>query len=640
MMPENGTTGSRKVNNTEANKELTPWLMKRFADRALPLGRRSTIGSPKLSLAPDSTQRHLGDSNNGLARRVIKRAGLALDAWRANHLPLTAALSDFVLRKLALVRTGWQQPLSLPSVQQQRGRQRRASEHVTYAATDWQPAGESGLWSQNQQSTGRSRRSPAGEEGVLANETVKTHLSVMESPLALANTDLFTSQATMGERPGAIDKIPRPGSPATGLSHYMRTHHMPVIVEQMAVPQQREDGNVSELSDGKRNGILNRPIYHSEEPRTVDHTRIECAQEQLAQVRWQRQNADLTQLSSRVLTPISQRVTLQHSPMAAHLHTIGKSLSGYHTSHRPSQYQSEDARAEAQASGVSTKQEPVPFIASLPAVQPSGEIAAQAEHTLPDTTISKRPAMLLSKALHGLQRSLSKPSVVETVSSKLEPPTLQRMPGKPDGEVSTLPLAGAVSLSGDSRAVSYTHTPLPPVAESHASMGQTGITPQPVMKSISRTMTVPSQQLSKAAADVPISAKSEAYGFPQGREYVPASPGYRYAHQPAPVLPAASPARPKAESGTARSEELFRYTSDAMPQISQSGNHNGLELALARANPAPETRTEPQTVAPEHRAEKGEEKQAAPDIRALAREVYPLIKRMIMIERDRHPTWY
>ncbi|MBE0430676.1 MAG: hypothetical protein IBX67_02500 [Dehalococcoidia bacterium] len=95
-----------------------------------------------------------------------------------------------------------------------------------------------------------------------------------------------------------------------------------------------------------------------------------------------------------------------------------------------------------------------------------------------------------------------------------------------------------------------------------------------------------------------------------------------------------------ADFTAADSAELFRHTSDAGPQIHHFGNHNGLDLPLATVNRAVETRTESEPTVTDLPKDKGEEKQAAPDIRALAREVYPLIKRMIMIERDRHPAWY
>jgi len=260
------------------------------------------------------------------------------------------------------------------------------------------------------------------------------------------------------------------------------------------------------------------------------------------------------------------------------------------------------------------------------------------------------------------------------------------MPDKPDGTVSKLPPAEEVSPSEGPRVVPYTLTPQPAAEAGQALMEEavvsravsrheiftlnteagggpdrgiadgraesllprrrplsiigSAVTPLPVIGNISRAVTMPYHSFPTATANVPLSAKSEGYGFPRSREYVPSSAGYRYARQPSPMLLVTYPARSKSDSSAARSEELFRYMSDAMPEISHSGNHNGLELALVPAGRAPETEAAAQPMAPEHRAEQAEERQAAPDIRALAREVYPLIKRMIMIERDRHPTWY
>jgi hypothetical protein len=164
-------------------------------------------------------------------------------------------------------------------------------------------------------------------------------------------------------------------------------------------------------------------------------------------------------------------------------------------------------------------------------------------------------------------------------------------------------------------------------------------TQPPLMKSISRTITLPSQQLLKSAAYVPLSAKSENYGLLRNRESAPSSPGYEYVRQPALKLPVASSARPKADFNVAHSEELFRHMTNTVPQLTYSGNHNVPELALVPAGRVPETKLSLQPEAPEPRGEKREEEEAAPDVRALAREIYPLIKRMIMVEKERRPTW-
>lgn len=662
-MPRKGNTPSRKPNKRLGSKRLDPWLTKRFADQALPLARGSTISSSTLPSTQCSRQRHLGDTYSRLAGRVINRPGLALAAWRTARVPLASRVSEFVLRKLTLAQGGSPQALSLP-LAGQRQRQRRGSEQATHAATDWQPAGDTNLWSQNLPASGDARRSPANEDEHLADEMVQTYPSVVEESPRLTTVDLLRLPMTMKERLGATDERSRPKGTTAELAGYTRIHPTPLITGQMAVLPQREDSDAFELSYTNRSGIPSHGTYQSEDP-----------QERLTQLLRQHQHGDLGRLSP-----------LQRGLLEARPHTIGDSISERRASLTRSKYQPEETRPEAKSSSVTARQVATPFMASLPTVQSSGETTVRDGHTLPDLIISQRSVVLPSKPLPDQRRSLSKRTMADEVSSGLERRTLHRMRDKSDGTVSSLLPDGEVSGSRRSGAVPHTPTRQLAVAAGQEAMERavirrsvsqrevlsldtgvgsgpdrgfaeghtekplayrhpspitgTAITPLPVIKRASRAMTMPPRQLFRTAASVPISAKREDYGFPQGHEDVPSSPSYKYAGQPALTLPVISPARSKAGSSAARSEELFRYMSDGMPQISHSRNHNGLELALARVGRAPETNTEAQAAVPERRAEKGGKKEGAPDIRVLAREVYPLIKRMIMIERDRHPTWY
>jgi hypothetical protein len=160
----------------------------------------------------------------------------------------------------------------------------------------------------------------------------------------------------------------------------------------------------------------------------------------------------------------------------------------------------------------------------------------------------------------------------------------------------------------------------------------------PVIESISRTMAFPTQKLFKSAARLPLSNRSEDHIFRQSREYKSSSPSYKYARQPALELPVATSARPKADFSATRSEELFRHMSDTKPEPAYSRNHNGSELSLAPVGQVLKAEGPPQATAPESRGEKRGAKETSPDLRALAREIYPLIKRMVMVERERRPT--
>jgi len=673
------------VNRSLEGKDLAPWLAKRFADLALPLTRASTIGSAKLPLTPDSRQRHPGNSSDTLAGQVINRNSLVFAARRVTRLPLTSGLSAYILRKLALVRTEWQQVPGLSLVRRHRRPERGAKED-THAPTSRQPASDGGSWPQNGQPFRQGPSLPFSAQDHLAGRTARIYPSVTKEPLRSITALSLTQPATTKERISPSDEIPRRIGPAAESSRYTHIRPMPLIIGPMAVRQQMKDTDVSESSRGSRSGTSDRGTYVREQPRTVDLEQVDDSREEPTQVRPQPRHAGLARLSPPVLPPIIQRATLQRSLQDRGPDTSPGSTIERHAHAIRAAYQPEETRAHAQASRLIARQGTAPFTASAPAAAPSDETTVHAEHTLPDMTVSKRPTKLLSKALHNLQRSLSKPSRASGVSSKLDEPTVPRMLDEHEATQSALSQAEAGYPNEVAEAAAYPPPPQPAVQEGQASWGEarisrsmghpgllsldsganshadrgpteghtvrrlpyrsstfitgSAITPLSVTRTIPGVMTGPSRQLFRAGANLPVSAGSEEHRFPQDRDRVPSSPGYTYARHPALTLPVISRTPAGEDSGAASSAELFRYTSEAMPQISHSRNHNGLDLALATAGRATETRAEAQATAPEHREEKGEEERAAPDIKALAREIYPLIKRMIMIERDRHPTWY
>ena len=155
-----------------------------------------------------------------------------------------------------------------------------------------------------------------------------------------------------------------------------------------------------------------------------------------------------------------------------------------------------------------------------------------------------------------------------------------------------------------------------------------------VPASIQRMMTLPSLQLFKSSARTPIPDRSETYGFAWDQEYVPTVPGYDYIRQPAPELPLASSIQRKAEPGTARSEELLTDIPYTTPEFTYSRRPNVPELALARASRGSET-TVFRTMAPETRTEGPAEEESKPDIDAIASDVYRILRRRLISERER-----
>lgn len=153
----------------------------------------------------------------------------------------------------------------------------------------------------------------------------------------------------------------------------------------------------------------------------------------------------------------------------------------------------------------------------------------------------------------------------------------------------------------------------------------------PVPESTYRTINLPYQQLFRSEAYAFPPFTRESYGLSENRQYVTSYPDYKYSHQPALDLPVASSIQPKVGSSPADAEELFTDTSNSMPAF--SGNQNMSGLALSPVRRAIETPSQP--VTPEQRSEEAGEKVAAPDIDTIARDVYRILKRRLVSERER-----
>ncbi|HEY79302.1 MAG TPA: hypothetical protein G4O09_09335 [Dehalococcoidia bacterium] len=126
------------------------------------------------------------------------------------------------------------------------------------------------------------------------------------------------------------------------------------------------------------------------------------------------------------------------------------------------------------------------------------------------------------------------------------------------------------------------------------------------------------------------------------REYVPASTGYDYARQLVLPLPV-SPSQPPTDIRAPHSEGLLRQASYTIQELTYSRNNGTnasgvIQRAPESTTSAAEASERPEVTASELGGEEIREPGAAPDLRALAREIYPFIKRMIMVERERRPT--
>jgi hypothetical protein len=670
MPPESNAEGGT-VGMPLEDKRLTPWLAQRFADRARPLAARPTIGTTALRLPHLDRQRDFGRSVDRLAGHVSGRTGPALSARPVTRSPIASRASDFVLRKLNLVQVGWRQALSLPFVQRLRGSRSGARQDMP-AVTDTPSPSLAGQWTGSDRSAEQAPGPTFSEQDHPAETTVRGDTPVREKPAAPAAADPIIPSAIDTGPADTGHRLPDGEEATPESSQYAPIRSLPVTGGHRPVQQTTEDSDTSKSARGSLRPGESGGIDLSDQPRGVVTRQVDTAHAEGTQVRRELQHPDLADRVVRAVTRITRQTALQRSLLQARPELMSQRITGQQAPSIGYAYRQAGDQSEQLSETGATEKETEPFEAGLPAIQQARDLDIDSQRTPPDIAVPKRATRLLSRAFGDLQRSLIKPARQDRASRKFEasvpPPTSTEqgatisrsstveVPRSPDSEASpTLPGQAVISrsmtgpethevdtgISADSD-----HGPADRTAQrnsppSHVpSIARSIVRSAPMIVPAARSMATPLRRLFRAMPATPAPAESGDRGVTQSRDHEPSSPGHRYAHQPAPALPVVSRVLPGADTSVARSAELLRYTSDAIPQVGHSGNHDGLDLAVATVNRATETRVEPSTAAPDLPKEKDEEKQTAPDIRALAREVYPLIKRMIMIERDRHPTWY
>ncbi len=155
--------------------------------------------------------------------------------------------------------------------------------------------------------------------------------------------------------------------------------------------------------------------------------------------------------------------------------------------------------------------------------------------------------------------------------------------------------------------------------------------PQPVTESIYQAPALPLQPYFKSAGNAPSPDRTENYSFLWERDDEPSFPDYKEARQSASEYPITFVAREKAGIKTTPSEEIL---SPAFEGTTYYGSQLAPELALAPAGRPSETAS-PTLFRAEEEGEEAETETATPDIDAIARQVYPILKRRLAIERER-----
>jgi len=148
---------------------------------------------------------------------------------------------------------------------------------------------------------------------------------------------------------------------------------------------------------------------------------------------------------------------------------------------------------------------------------------------------------------------------------------------------------------------------------------------------IHRTISSPYQRLFKSRARTPISAGIEDYGFQRDQEYMPSASGYEYGLEPAMEMPVPSIIQPKAEFDAAYSQELLTARRSILPELTYTRSQNLPEPEPTQVSRALEEPSRSMAIEPEE----GAGEAAAPDINVIARDVYRLLRRRLINERER-----
>lgn len=451
------------------------------------------------------------------------------------------------------------------------------------------------------------------------------------------------------------------------LPYQVRVMSIPLMANQTAVNRETRDADDPTSSYGSQSRIKIPGMYEPNDIQKLQHRHGEDAQEKWTKVDWQPQHIHRDQSLSQVLAPMTQRTIQQRRVMETRPRLTGEGTTKAHTSLIRDIYSPPKAIDRGgESSSVIAKPTVLPFVNDMPRDElkrPSQHVMPWTANRLDDLASNSLPTQkaIVGEVSRVPLHKVALKRVAEVNRARMEEPVThqQRKRVQKEGEVTNMTENnGSLTLSPDlpnltttergsvGRSFSGGHVEHPLVYREPSSIVGSAMQPPPVIKRLARATSLPSQQLSKSVAYTPPSDKTENNRLFRSREYITSSQDYQFARKPALELPVVSSVRPKAEFSIARSdhsEELFRHTSANIPELTYSrnnGRNNGAtKIDLTPVARAAETNVLSQAAAPEPGSEGSKEQGVTLDIRALAREIYPLIKRMIMVERERRPTW-
>ncbi len=391
---------------------------------------------------------------------------------------------------------------------------------------------------------------------------------------------------------------------------------------------------------------------------------------------------------SRAVTEV-QPPALQSKPVKGRSHTTRREIDGTHVFPQRKLLEPKTVESKVESDSTITKQSLPYVLPTIPKIrashQPDSEYANTPptlaksrqpdtlEHrsqlnaslgrsvpTIPGDTLKRLSPSIISRTVRHFNEMISNtllpevltysesPAVLpERVSHQWAPQVGQTRRQKPADEQ-----ASAISQAEGMTDISQKSDTLYPISLEHGSIGRSSMkvrvnkpllyreplsfvsppVPEPPVPEIAdHAMTLPYQQLFRARAYAPLSDRGESYRFLKNQEYVTSSPGYKYTGQPRLNLSAVPSIQPEADLSQPGAQELFTNIYNTTPAYSR--NQNAPELALAPVRRAMETPSQP--TLQEKQGEGGSEKVVEPDIDMIAQNVYRVLRRRLVRERER-----
>ena len=629
-----------KLTRTRAEEELSPWLLKLMGDRALPLAPRSLIHVPLPPLALYVRQQldYLRQEGWRLTAWVTDHAGLGLTPLRAARLPILLPAFIPILSKPTFPSPVWWQLLNLTWFRRRRKRKNEPIQRA-YVTDEEQLINDTNLW---------------------ADELPQT-LSATEEE-ANAVDELY---------PMVTRSMPSPPMARTGLPDI--TDDFSPLTDAILVPLQvKPVADESEIKDGGRSTMLHisqRKIpghYQANQIQGTNRWRVKDVKDSPAQANWQPEPAYSSRWSGKVWAPLTEYIT--RLPHLSYL-MITRARAG-HTSqavqHPTLPYI--DNTTEAITRGQET-------IATVESYYRRGNLEKKnLSYSLPDqseppilSVILKRPSLsaipretgslnelVFNSLPHGKLtisenlgllpvRANSQPAV-EISQARRSAPLVSLFPEivtrkaeatnipENSGSMTRIPVTEVpldkVSL-GQSLRTDQTELPL--IYRDPPSVVDSAYQPSSIAESIYQTPALPARRYFKSAGNTPPPEESENFGFLWNQDYEPSLLPDKETRQSVLEQLITSVATPGTGSNATHQEESLTAIFEGTAYY---GSQVAPELALAPVGRSTEA-VSPPPPKPEVKEIEDTNELAAPDIDAIARDVYCILKRRLAREKER-----